>query len=133
MWWSQTLTNDIFFPSSFCLCFVHGVSPRLLIFLPILCCFTTLVRSILYYINHMKGYLEVMSCGKYQFHIFETFPPADFHLDSQGRRTGLNSGGALRRGGEFRGIWVHYEYHYVLQKSPGRAEKQGCSWPPRTP
>ena len=45
-----------FFPSSFCLCFVHGVSPRLLIFLPILCCFTTLVRSI-YYINHMKGYI----------------------------------------------------------------------------
>ena len=45
-----------FFPSSFCLCFVFGVSPRLLIFLPILCCFTTLVRSI-YYINHMKGYI----------------------------------------------------------------------------
>ena len=45
-----------FFPSSFCLCFVHGSVQGSWFFLPILCCFTTLVRSI-YYINHMKGYI----------------------------------------------------------------------------
>ena len=52
--------------------------------------------------------------------------------NKQGRRTGLNSGGALRRGENFGG----YEYqfsNYVLQKSPGRAEKARVHMPPVEP
>ena len=57
MWWSQTLTNDIFFHPHFAsVLYIHGSVQGSWFFLPILCCFTTLVRSI-YYINHMKGYI----------------------------------------------------------------------------
>ena len=46
----------------------------------------------------------------------------------QGRWTGLNSGGALRRGGDFRGIWVLW-VPLCTSKIPGEGRKAGVHVP----